>query len=156
VCSPRAGLVGLPDEDVPGVLQNVSSHPQSLHHGFFNSCCSLTSILSSHRYTDTGVLSLAPLKRLSQSTRVVPSEPRPQPSCAEPLPTEVEEGLPVATAVEESGAPPPPVIEVEGSGASPLPATAAAVEEGRATVGTAAPKRFRSHQPGLARVVLTW
>jgi hypothetical protein len=66
----------------------------------------LTSILSSRRYVDTGELSLAPLKRLAQSAWVVPSEPRPQPPCVEPLPAQVEEGLLVATVVEESGAPP--------------------------------------------------
>jgi hypothetical protein len=80
--------------------------------------CSLTSILSSRRYDDTGVLNLAPLKRLAQSVRVVPSEPRPQLPCAEPLPVQVEEWLAVATTVEESGAPPPPV-------------TTSAIEEGR-------------------------
>jgi hypothetical protein len=74
--------------------------------------------LSSCRYADTGVLSLAPLKRLAH----------PQPSCAEPLPTQVEEGLVVASAVEESGVPPPPV-------------TAAAVEEEQTAMETAAPKR---------------
>jgi hypothetical protein len=134
------------------VLQNVSSCPQSLHHGFFNLCCPLTLIPSSRRYGDTGVLSLAPLKRLAQIAWVMPSEPRPQPPCAESLPAQVKEGLSVATVVEESDAPPPPVIEVEGSGAPPPPATAAALEEGQAAVETAAPlpKRYQSHQPGLA------
>jgi hypothetical protein len=79
--------------------------------------CSLTLILSSRRYADTGVLSLAPLKWLTQSALVVPSEPRLQPPGAEPLLVQVEEGLVMATAVEESGAPPPP-------------APAASVEEG--------------------------
>jgi hypothetical protein len=88
----------------------------------------LTSILSSRRYANTGVLSLTPLKRLAQSARVIPSEPRPEPPCADPLPAQVEEGLAVATAVEELGAPPPPV-------------TATTVEEGRMAVETAAPKR---------------
>jgi hypothetical protein len=46
----------------------------------------------------------------------------------------------VATVVEESGAPPPPVIEVEESGAPPPPVTAAAVEEGRVAVETAVPQ----------------
>jgi hypothetical protein len=87
---------------------------------------SLTSILSSRWYADTGVLSLAPLKRLAISTRVVPSEPRPQPLCAEPLLVHVEEGLAVAIVVEETGALPPPV-------------TATTVEEGRTTVETTAP-----------------
>jgi hypothetical protein len=120
------------------VLQNVSSRPQSLHRGFFSLFCLLTSTLPPRRYADIGVLSLTPLKRLAQSTRVVPSEPRPQPLCAEPLPAQVEEGLPVATALEESGAPPPPETVVE-SGAPPPPVTAPAVEEGRMAVGTTAP-----------------
>jgi hypothetical protein len=46
----------------------------------------------------------------------------------------------MATVVEESGVPPPPLIEVEESGAPPLPVTATAVEEGRAAMETAAPK----------------
>jgi hypothetical protein len=50
------------------------------------------------------VLSLAPLKHLAQIAQVVPSEPHPQPSYTELLPVQVEEGLPVATAMEESGA----------------------------------------------------
>jgi hypothetical protein len=49
----------------------------------------------------------------------------------------------VAIVVEESGAPPPLVIEVEESGAPPPPATAV-VKEGRAAVETAAPKWHRS------------
>jgi hypothetical protein len=65
------------------------------------------------------VLNVAPLKRLTKSARAVPSEPRPQPTCDEPLPSQVKEGLHVATAVEKSGAPPPPVIEVEGSSTAP-------------------------------------
>jgi hypothetical protein len=87
------------------------------------------------------MLSLAPLKRLAQSARVVPSEPRPQPPCAEPLPAQVEEWLPMATAVEESGAPPPPVIEVEESSAPPLSATATTVEEGGRPWRQSSPKR---------------
>jgi hypothetical protein len=78
--------------------------------------CILTLFLSSRRYADTGVLSLVPLKRLALSTRVVSSEPHPQPLRAEPLPAQAEEGLLVASVVEESGVP-------------PLPATTAAVEE---------------------------
>jgi hypothetical protein len=54
-----------------------------------------------------GVLSLAPLKSLAQSARVVPSKPRPQPLCTGPLPVQVEAGSAVATVVEESGVPPP-------------------------------------------------
>jgi hypothetical protein len=46
----------------------------------------------------------------------------------------------VATVVEESGLPPPLVIEVEESGVPPLPVTAAAVEDGRAAVEAAAPQ----------------
>jgi hypothetical protein len=61
----------------------------------------------------------------------------------------------VAIVVEESGVPPPPVIEMEESGVLHLPVTSAAVEEGRATVETAT-KRCQSHQPGLARAMLTW
>jgi hypothetical protein len=53
---------------------------------------------------------------------------------------QVEEGLPVATTVEELGAPPPLVIEAEGPGAPPPSTTAAAVEEGQATVETTAPQ----------------
>jgi hypothetical protein len=49
----------------------------------------------------------------------------------------------VATAMEESGAPPPPV-------------TAATIEEGRTAVEMAAPKRHWSRQPWLARAVRTW
>jgi hypothetical protein len=55
------------------------------------------------------MFSLAPLKRLALSARVVPSEPCPQPPCIEPLPVQVEKGLAVAVVVEESGAPPPSV-----------------------------------------------
>jgi hypothetical protein len=89
------------------------------------------------------VLSLVPLKRLAQSARVVPSEPRPQPLCTELLPAQVEEGPTVDTAMEESGAPPQLV-------------TAAAVEDGRTTVETVAPKRQWSHQPRLSRSAQTW
>jgi hypothetical protein len=45
----------------------------------------LTLILSSRRHADTNVLRLAPLKRLSQSARVVPFESRPQPPCVKTL-----------------------------------------------------------------------
>jgi hypothetical protein len=72
------------------------------------------------------VLSLAPLKRLAQSARVVSSEPRPQPLCAEPLPVQVEEGLVVASVAEESSVPPPP-------------ATITTVEEERTAMEMAAP-----------------
>jgi hypothetical protein len=140
-CNPRAGLIGPPGEEVLGVLQNVRCCPRIPHRGFFYLCCLLTSIPSSRRYADTDMLSLAPLKRLAQSARVVPSEPRPQPACAELLPAQVEELLPMATAVEESGAPPPPVIEVEESGAPPLSATATTVEEGGRPWSQPSPKR---------------
>jgi hypothetical protein len=83
---------------------------------------------SSCRHADTGVLNLAPLKLLALSARVMPSEPRPQPPYAEPLPVQVEEGLAVATVVEESVVPPPPV-------------TATVVEEERAIEEMAAPKQ---------------
>jgi hypothetical protein len=56
----------------------------------------------------------------------MPSEPCPQLLCAKPLLVEVEEGLAVATVVEELGAPPLPVI-------------ATAVEEGRTDAETTAP-----------------
>jgi hypothetical protein len=85
----------------------------------------LNLFLSSRRYANTGVLSLAPLKRLAQSERVVPSEPRPQPLRAEPLQVQVEEGLVVASVLEELGVLPPPMIT-------------AVVEEGRMIVETAA------------------
>jgi hypothetical protein len=75
--SPRAGLVGPPSEEVPSALQDVSSRPRSLHHELFDLSCLLTLILSSRKHADTGVLSLAPLRRLALSTRVMPSEPRP-------------------------------------------------------------------------------
>jgi hypothetical protein len=91
-CSPRVGLVGSPGEEVPGALQDVSFRSQSLHHKLFNLPCLLTSVPSSRRHADTGVLSLASLKCLALSARVVPSEPRPQPPCAEPLPVQVVEG----------------------------------------------------------------
>jgi hypothetical protein len=89
------------------------------------------------------VFSLAPLKRLALSARVVPSEPRPQPPCTEPLPVQVEEGLAIAVVVEESGVPPPSVA-------------AAAVEEGRTVTETTAPNRHCSHRPGPAQVSRMW
>jgi hypothetical protein len=79
----------------------VNTHLRSLHRGFFDLFCLLTLLLSSRRYADTGVLSLVPQKCLAQSARVVPSEPRPQPLCTELLPAQVEEGLVVATVMEE-------------------------------------------------------
>jgi hypothetical protein len=71
------------------------------------------------------VHSLAPLKLLALSARVVSSEPRPQPPYAEPLLVQVEEGLVVTTVVEESGAPPALVA-------------AAVVEEGQTVTETTA------------------
>jgi hypothetical protein len=55
------------------------------------------------------MLSLAPLKRLTLSAHVVTSEPRPQPSCTEPLPARAEEEPSVVTTAEEPSTPPPPV-----------------------------------------------
>jgi hypothetical protein len=83
--------------------------------------------LSSRRHTDTGILSLAPLKRLTLSVWVVPSEPHPQPPYAELLLVQVEEGLAMATAVDESTAP-------------PTPAAVTVVEEERAVTKTTAPQ----------------
>jgi hypothetical protein len=54
-------------------------------------------------------------------------EPRPQPSCVEPLPARAEEEPAVVATVEESSAPPPSVA-------------ATAIEEGQPTVETAAPQ----------------
>jgi hypothetical protein len=54
------------------------------------------------------VLSLAPLKRLALSARVVTSESRPQPPCIESLLARAEEESAVVAAAEASGAPPPP------------------------------------------------
>jgi hypothetical protein len=56
---------------------------------------------------------------------------------------QVEEGLAVATAVEESGAPPSLV-------------TMAVVEEGWTVTETTAPKQYWIHRPGLARAVQMW
>jgi hypothetical protein len=109
VCSPRTGLVGPPGEEALGALQDVSSRLRIFYRRFSDLLCSLTLLLSSRRNADAGVLSLAPLKRLSLSTWVVPSEPRPQPLCAEPLPAQAEEGPVMVAAVLEPSAPPPPV-----------------------------------------------
>jgi hypothetical protein len=100
-------------------------------------------VLFSGRHTDTGVLSLTPLKCLALSTGVVPSEPHPEPPYVEPLPVQVEEELAMATAVEELAASPPPVA-------------AAVVEEERVVMEMTAPKRHWSHMPGLARAARTW
>jgi hypothetical protein len=73
------------------------------------------------------VLSLASLKRLALSARVVSSNPRPQPLSVESLPSRAEEEPAVVAAAEESSAPPPPV-----------PTTA--VEEGQTAVEVTAPQ----------------
>jgi hypothetical protein len=62
----------------------------------------------------SSILSLAPVKRLALSARVVPFEPRPQPQYTKPLPVQVEEGLVVAVTVEESAAPFPSAATVVG------------------------------------------
>jgi hypothetical protein len=84
-----------------------------------------------------------PLKLLTFSVRVVPFEPRLEPPYAEPLLVQVEEGLAMATVVEESAMPPPLVATV-------------IIEEERMVTETIAPKRHWSHRPGPARVVKTW
>jgi hypothetical protein len=61
------------------------------------------------RHVDTGVLSLGTLKRLALSTRVVSSEPRPQPPSAEPARPRAEEELSVAAETRAPITPPPPV-----------------------------------------------
>jgi hypothetical protein len=73
----------------------------------------------------------------------MPSEPHPKPPYAEPLPVQVDEGLAVATAVEDSGAPPPSV-------------TSAVVEEEQTVTETTAPKQHWIHRPGPAQVAQTW
>jgi hypothetical protein len=74
---------------------------------------------------------------LALSARVVPSKPHPQPPYADPLPVQVDEGLAVATVVEESVTPPPPM------------ATAIIVDE-RTVTETTAPKR---HWDEVARTL---
>jgi hypothetical protein len=56
---------------------------------------------------------------------------------------QVEEGLSMATVVEESGAPPPLVA-------------ATVVEVGRTVTEMTAPKRHWSHRPRPTRVVRMW
>jgi hypothetical protein len=73
------------------------------------------------------VLSLAPLKRLALSARVVPSEPRAQPPSVESLPARAEEEPTVVAAAEASSAPPPPVL-------------VAAAEVEQTTAGATAPQ----------------
>jgi hypothetical protein len=106
-------------------------------------CLLANLVLSYCRHADTNVLSLVSLKRLALSARVVPSEPRPQPSSAESLPVQVEEGLAVSVAVEESAAP-------------SSPAAATVVGEERVVTEMTAPKLNWSHRPRLARVATTW
>jgi hypothetical protein len=131
-----------------GALQDVSLCPRSLHHEPFSSFCSLILIPSSRRHADTSVLSLAPLKRLALSARVVPSEPHPQPPYGEPLSVQVEEGLIVATVVEESATPPSPVV------------AAATVEEERTVMETTTPQETLGLPAGASTsgedVVVTW
>jgi hypothetical protein len=127
-CSPRAGFVGRPGEEVPGALQDVSSCPRSHHRDLFSLFFLLILAPYFCRYADTGVLSLVPLKRLALSARVVPFEPRPQPLHAELHPGQVEEGLTTTTVVEEERA----------------------VEE------TTSPKLHWGHRPRPAQVARMW
>jgi hypothetical protein len=71
--------------------------------------------MPSRRHADTGVLNLAPLKRLALSARVVTFELRPQPLSAELLPARAEEELAVVAVAEASSTPPPlvPAIAIE-------------------------------------------
>jgi hypothetical protein len=78
-----------------------------------------------HRRADTGVLSLAPLKRLALNAQVISSEPHPQPPSTKPAAPQAEEVLVSAAAAEASITPPPPV-------------PAAAFEEGEATTRVSA------------------
>jgi hypothetical protein len=134
--SPRVGLVGPHGGEVSGALQDVSSCPRNHHRRLFSLFCLLILVLSSRRNADTGVLSLAPLKRLALSAWVVPSEPRPQPPYTEPLPVQVEEGLAVTTVVEESAALPPPVA-------------ATAIEKERTVTETTAPQEILEPPAGV-------
>jgi hypothetical protein len=139
---PRAGLVGPPGEEIPGALQDVSYHPLSLCHEFFNLSCLLNSTLSSRRHADTGVLSLAPLKRLALSAQVVPFEPHPQPPCR------------AAPGAGWGGA----GRSRRGGG---IGCSTAARGRHRHRGGTDIPrddrpKRYWSHRPGPAQVARTW
>jgi hypothetical protein len=73
------------------------------------------------------VLSLAPLKHLALSARVVTSEPQPQPPSIEPLSARFDEEPAVVAAAEASGAPPPPI-------------PSATVEEGQMVARATAPQ----------------
>jgi hypothetical protein len=110
--SSRTGLVEPPGEEAPGALQDVSPRHRIFYRRFSNLLCSLTLLLSFRSYADTGVLSLAPLKCLALSARVVPSEPRSQPPRVGPLPAQAEEGPVVVAAVEEPSTPPPRVAAI--------------------------------------------
>jgi hypothetical protein len=70
---------------------------------------SLSIFSQAHRHQG---VSLAPLKRMALSARVVTSEHRPQPPSVEPLPVRAEEELAVVAAAEASGMSPPPVLSV--------------------------------------------
>jgi hypothetical protein len=73
---------------------------------------------------------MAPLKRLTLSTWVIPSKPHPQPPSIELVPPQAEEVLVAAAAADASIAPPPPVpvaaVE-EGEKATEAPASRAAL-----------------------------
>jgi hypothetical protein len=101
----------------------------------------LSCLLCSH--ADTGVLSLAPLKRVVLSVHGAPSEPRSLTTFVEPLAVQGHEGLVVATEVAGSSVPPPPVA-------------AADTGEERVVTETAAPRWGRIHRPGPARAMMTW
>jgi hypothetical protein len=57
-----------------------------------STCLFANLVLASCRDADTGVLSLAPLKRVALNARAAPLEPHSQPLHAEPLLVQVEEG----------------------------------------------------------------
>jgi hypothetical protein len=89
------------------------------------------------------VLSLAPLKHLVLSARVVPSKPHPQPPSTEPAPPPSEEVPVAATATEASIAP-------------PLPFPAAAVEEGEAATKAPSSRAALVHRLRPAPVARMW
>jgi hypothetical protein len=74
--SPRAGLVGPPGEESPGAHQDVSLQ---LHFSFlcFSQLVCWRCLPSSRRHTDTGMLSMGPLKRLALSAWVFLLSPVP-------------------------------------------------------------------------------
>jgi hypothetical protein len=63
----------------PGCAPKCKPCPWSFHRRFSNLFYLFTLLLSSRRYADTSVLSLAPLKRLAQSAQVVHAKPIPSP-----------------------------------------------------------------------------